>query len=136
MYRNEDSSRAFIRRVEERARVLEKEKNNMKNFKNLFTYKFLGSKYEVYLEVSSYQNNDNLALIAKEVDGEGITPISVNIVPLPKDQFCLDTNNLSPELIDVLKKAKVFKQVGYNIQSGFCHYPVCELNQEIKGFLK
>ena len=82
----------------------------MKNFKNLFTYKFLGSKYEVYLEVSSYQNNDNLALIAKEVDGDGsITPISVNIVPLPKDQFCLDTNNLSPELIDVLKKAKVFK---------------------------
>ena len=108
----------------------------MKNFINLFKYEFLTSKHEVYLEVSSYQNNDNLALIAKEVDGDGITPISVNIVPLPKDQFCLDTNNLSPELIDVLKKAKVFKQVGYNIQSGFCHYPVCELNQEIKGFLK
>lgn len=48
----------------------------------------------------------------------------------------LFTYKFPPELIDVLKKAKVFKQVGYNIQSGFCHYPVCELNQEIKGFLK
>lgn len=82
-------------------------------------------------------DNENVALLAVDAEtGEPYATATVNIEKLPKGMAALDTNNW-PEVIDVLTKEGIITgNAPYNLQSGFCEYPVYKLNldsvQEMK----
>lgn len=98
--------------------------------KNKMKLKYYGDTYNLQLYMGTYNNNNNLAIEIIDVDTiEPFTDLSVNIAPLPKNQFCVDINNFK-EGIDLIKKYDLAIDTGLTLSSGFCSYPVYELNIE------
>lgn len=98
--------------------------------KNILKFKYYDNKYNLQLYLGTYNNNNNLAIEIIDIDEmEPFTDLSVNIATLPKNQFCVDINNFK-EGLDLIKKYNLAKDTGRTLSSGFCTYPIYELNVE------
>lgn len=95
--------------------------------KKLFSYK--GQK--VYLEKTTYQNNNSLAVIMYTADDELFDVITVNLNnSLQSDSMAfLDTNH-QPEIEKFIRKYKLGLPMYYQQQSGFNTYPLYTLFTE------
>lgn len=97
-----------------------------------FTNAF-GDTVTVALEPDTYAIDNRLAILAFEPDGCLYTTLTVNLgpyYPLDPDEFFLDTNNVSENLIKVLEKEGIFERTGQTRPSGRCLYPICRLTQK------
>lgn len=95
-------------------------------------YESYGTKYQIWFEITSYQNNDNIAVMAMCIDPEYNFPepygtLTVNIDKLEPPLACIDTNNWR-DAIELIEKYDLGTDTGQRIQSGYCTYPVYELN--------
>ena len=86
------------------------------------------NEYVLKIMVGRYQNNDNLALSLVTEDGEPFSRLSVNIDSLPDGWCAIDTNNF-PDSIGLIERYKLGERIG-EISSGFCTYPIYEINME------
>ena len=86
------------------------------------------NEYVLKIMVGRYQNNDNLALSLVTEDGEPFSRLSVNIDSLPDGWCAIDTNNF-PDNIGLIERYKLGERIG-EISSGFCTYPIYEINME------
>lgn len=82
--------------------------------------------------ITNYRNNNNLAIILldkKVYEEEGYIwdDVSVNIEALNQNEVCLDTNNM-PYAEDIIKGLEVGTDTGRRLQSGYCSYPVYQID--------
>ena len=93
-----------------------------------FTNAF-GDTVTVTLEPDLYVYANRLAILAFESDGSLYSELTVNLTPyhLEPDEFFLDTNNVSENLIKVLENEGIFERTGQTRPSGRCLYPICRL---------
>ena len=84
------------------------------------------NEYILKIEIGRYQVNDNLALSLVTDDGMPFSRLSVNIDSLPDGWCTIDTNNF-PDGIKLIEKYKLGERIG-EITSGFCTYPIYEMN--------
>lgn len=89
-------------------------------------------KYEVDVVIGKYNTWGNTAVELIE-DGMPFATITVNLCDLPENLACIDTNNC-PWAEDFIKEYDLGKNTGVVIPSGFCKYPVYELNLESDKF--
>ncbi len=83
---------------------------------------------EVILDIEHYSNNNNIAIQLYDAeDGEPYATITTNIIPLPEGCVALDTNNC-PWAEEFLESLGVLEDALGEIQSGFCEYPVYQLD--------
>lgn len=88
---------------------------------------------DIYLSTSHYANNNTLAVIVMEVDGNGweeeVDVITVNLpFGIADDTHAyIDTNNCS-WAEKMLKKSGLAKPTGEYGHSGWCSYPLYEFN--------
>ena len=95
-----------------------------------FTNDF-GDTITVTLQPDQYVDNNSLVILAFEPDGCLYTILTVNLsYPLDPDEFFLDTNNISENLIRVLEKEGIFERTGQTRPSGRCLYPICRLTEK------
>lgn len=96
-----------------------------------FTNAF-GDTVTVTLEPDLYVYANRLAILAFESDGSLYSELTVNLViyPLDPDEFFLDTNNVSENLIRVLETEGIFERTGLTWPSGHCIYPAYRLTQK------
>ena len=80
---------------------------------------------------SYYTDNNNTAIILicdeGEYKGETYSTLSVNIRPLPENRIAVDTNNC-PNAEKFIKENNLGKPVGITLKSGFCAYPIYEID--------
>lgn len=96
--------------------------------------KAFGKEVPVYLAISKYSSNGNLAILIM-YDEEGYEEewerLSINILRLPENTIAVDTNNNSnSNIVEVLEKENIIKPLGYSSPSGFCEYPVYVVSLE------
>lgn len=84
--------------------------------------------YLLKIYIGKYQNNGNLALQLLTENGQPFSRLSVNIDSLPENWCAIDTNNF-PDGIGLIEKYKLGEKIG-EIGSGFCTYPIYEMNME------
>ena len=75
---------------------------------------------------STYRDNDNLAIIAFDDDGEVYGTLTVNINFLMPGFATLDTNNF-PNAEEVAKSLGAVP-TGQYLNSGFCQYPLYDFS--------
>lgn len=82
-----------------------------------------------YLSImkGTYDTTNNIALQLMCNDEEPYVTLTVNIVRLPKDHACIDTNNF-PEAEELIEEYELGTYTGTTIPSGYCEYPVYKLN--------
>lgn len=87
------------------------------------------------IEVSRYSYWNNLALTLYDEIGEPYAIITKNLEEgLAENQAYLDTNNCS-WVEKFIEENNLGKPLGKNFQSGFCTYPLYEINlDEVKKF--
>lgn len=92
---------------------------------NEINFEFYGDNYRLALYKTTYQNNDNLAIIVMDENSqEEFAILTVNIIELPDDNMAaIDTNNCK-DLAVALQDAGFFTCPGIGIPSGFCTYPI------------
>jgi len=92
--------------------------------------------YEVMLVFNRYAENGNLCIgLIMSDTGEPFSTITVNIENLPDDYFCVDTNN-GPHYEAFLTENHIATPVGVSLASGYCSYPMYELNTSKKSELR
>ena len=96
--------------------------------------KAFGEEVPVYLAISKYSSNGNLAILIM-YDEEGYEEegerLSINILRLPENTIAVDTNNNSnTNIVELLEKEGIITPLGYSSPSGFCEYPVYSVNLE------
>jgi hypothetical protein len=92
-----------------------------------------GQKWIIYVEVTKYAANNNLA-IQLWSDDEPFSTLTTNLfVKLPPNQAFVDTNNNGNEIIDWIIANGFGKPVGISQRSGFCMYPLVEFDLEKLG---
>jgi hypothetical protein len=86
-------------------------------------------KTAVTLSVTSYVANEQIAILLYNTDWEYYADLSVFVKPFEqKNYMAVDTNNL-PTAEEFIQRYKLWKYVGF-VYSGFCSYPVYEMNME------
>ena len=92
-----------------------------------------GVKHNLRFVEHLYLNN-NLAIEAVDLDdGETYCMVSVNIEELyDPSLFCYDINNNGTALYYALIDAGLMKNTGDIKTSGYCVYPVCKWNGDVK----
>lgn len=84
--------------------------------------------YDIRLVFKRYAQNGNLCIGLVMTDtGEPFSTITVNIEKLPEGYFCVDTNN-GPHYEAFLIENNIGTPVGTSLASGYCTYPIYELN--------
>ena len=102
-----------------------------KRYKNMLEIEYYGETYHVKTQIGYYPNG-NIAISLFDPKEGPFATITKNVTDLPAGQACIDTNN-DPWAEDFIKKYNLGKPLGYSIPSGYCRYPVYELNlEEIK----
>lgn len=83
---------------------------------------------EVIMEVTSYQNNNNLAILLHDKEtGEYYSDLSVFVEPFDNKCFmAVDVNNL-PKAEEFIQKYGLWELVSY-VHSWFVSYPVYDMN--------
>lgn len=96
--------------------------------KSLIIKDFSWDDREVRMEVTSYENNNNLAILLYEKEtGEYYWDLSVFIKPFENKCFmAVDINNL-PNAEDFIQRYNLGELVDY-VQSWFVSYPVYDMN--------
>lgn len=99
--------------------------------------KAYGNIYKVRVKVSSYVTNDALAIGLEcwEEEYNYWAPFCVltknmgaAIPTTPEKNLCaIDTNNC-PFVEDFIKEYELGKPAGFSVSSGFCNYPVYQMN--------
>lgn len=107
----------------------------------MLTYKSYGTEYKIKLQLTTYQDNGNLALCATCWDEEykfwePFATFTKNLgVELPEDEACIDSNNM-PDLADWLVENKIAEPTGSAVPSGYCTYPVFKFDlNKIKAII-
>ncbi len=92
---------------------------------------FEGEVFKVCFFVSTYIDNDRLAVIIMDEDGEDFADLTVNLShePCPAGCAFLDTNGCVP-VEDFVEKYKLGEFTGYYGRSGYCLYPLYRLDME------
>lgn len=86
--------------------------------------------FAVKLVLNRYANNDNLMVALKEADsGAPFCNVSVNLGQMPENCICVDNHNC-PALPAFLEENKIGKSFGISMCSGYCAYPVYELDMD------
>lgn len=78
---------------------------------------------------STYTTTGNTAIQLMNYEEGPIACATVNVTPLPKNMIAIDTNNNGEEIVNWLLENKII--IGrplYNVESGYCSYPVYRLN--------
>jgi len=84
--------------------------------------------FDVEVVLESYANNHNVAIeLVDTGDFMSFATITTNIEKLPKGYACIDTNNY-PWATDFLVENDLGYPTGTYMVSGFCTYPIYELN--------
>ena len=84
--------------------------------------------YDVVIDVDTYTSNNNTAIqLYENGDWQPFATITTNIIPLPKNVVALDINNC-PWVEDFLQENDLIVDYQGELQSGFCSYPVCEID--------
>lgn len=93
----------------------------------LFSY----NGHKVYLEKTSYRNNNTLAVTMCTENGDTYNIITVNLnSPMQDDTMAfIDTNNC-PGIEKFIQKNKLGIPMHYSQQSGFCSFPLYTLFPE------
>lgn len=83
---------------------------------------------EVIMEITSYQNNNNLAILLYDKEtGEYYSDLSVFVEPFDNKCFmAVDINNL-PKAEELIQKYGLWELVSY-VHSWFVSYPVYDMN--------
>jgi hypothetical protein len=92
-------------------------------------FKFYGEKYELFLEVDKYVNNDNIAIEVWDTNEGPFADLTVNIYDLPEGLACIDTNNF-PDAIRLIEEYNLGEFTSNFATSGYCTYPIYKLNIE------
>lgn len=82
------------------------------------------------IHAGRYATFDNLVLTLFDPEEGPFSNITVNIEPLPVDEFAVDINNF-PGAIDILHYNNIAHPTEKVLRSGFCIYPVWKLNEEV-----
>ena len=97
-----------------------------------------GQTYDIAFTVATYAETENTAVelwCKGDWGWEPYARLTVNILPIPKGNACLDVNNLHG-IEDWIMENNLGTPLGGTISSGFCEYPVYKLNmQEIEKHL-
>lgn len=86
-----------------------------------------GKVIKLQFHIDRYSQYENLMIQTFE-DGFPYARITVNIKHLPITMFAVDTNNF-PEAEALLKSNGVAHNTGLWLHSGYCEYPVYELEK-------
>ena len=89
-----------------------------------------GETEELYAVIGHYSVNNNTAIQLMTTEYEPYVTLTVNIIDLPEDTVCIDTNNF-PEAIELIQQYNLGKLTGEYVISGFCEYPIVKLNMDI-----
>ena len=82
---------------------------------------------KVFITRDSYSNNGNTAICLYCEDGAPWATLTVNLEGLPSGLCYLDTNNV-PNAEEFVQKYGIGSPTGLYGQSGFCEYPLYQLN--------
>lgn len=93
---------------------------------------YFGDEQNVYFKVTSYANNQNLAILLfnKGPDSgvfEGYGDLTVNVDDLPPWCAAINANNLGKNVVDSLTHSAIAYEID-QVQSGFYTYPVMKFN--------
>ncbi len=78
-----------------------------------------------------YPSNGNMWLTLTDADGQQVTVITTNIIPMDKNEFCGNINNMGITLWNDLLASGLFEQTKENFPSGYAQYPVCKMLVEL-----
>ena len=102
--------------------------------KNLLELSWLGEKTFLELQVRSYYNGENLALVLVDWSQREPEPwgeLSVNLGnSIEKDCAFVDVNDLGSEMLPWIEKNRLGVPTGRTEQSGFVAYPEYRFNPE------
>lgn len=104
----------------------------------IYTIEFYGNSYDIKLRKERYASNNRPAIIAVLAeDGEPFCDLTVNLKTcIPDDGYVfLDTNN-APFSRSLFEDINLGTYTGVNGTSGFCRYPLMQLNMEKFNELK
>lgn len=87
--------------------------------------------YDVEAVRGDYGNGNTAITLVDKETGEDVANLTVNLVELLlPDQAYIDTNNF-PEAEQFLKETGLGKPTGNTRQSGFCEYPLYNINLDM-----
>ena len=102
------------------------------NNKSLIIKDFSWNDVEVIMQITSYSNNNQLAILLYEKEtGEYYCDLSVNVTDFPKDMnhvdyMAVDINNC-PNAEEFIKRNDLWELVDY-VHSWFVSYPIYKMN--------
>lgn len=94
--------------------------------------------YRINVMKSHYTNNDSLALISFQEDGEPFATFSTNLGlsgHLPKNQFFFKTWSENEGMLEQLEAAGIVRSLGKSVPSGFCRAELVELVADVEEYL-
>lgn len=80
---------------------------------------------------AKYDDDNNLAIIAIDDDGEFYGTLTVNINPLKYGLACIDINNYPNS--ETVAKELGGRFTGSYMQSGYCTYPIYDFTDVIEN---
>ena len=78
-----------------------------------------------------YPSNGNMWLILTDADGQQVTVITSNIIPMADGEFCGNITNIGKILWNDILASGLIEETGELVQSGFVQFPVCKLVKEL-----
>ena len=88
------------------------------------------------LRISSYSNNNRLAMQIFGEQGEPILTATVNLPDqeLPEGHVFIKDRDENEGLLTALVAAKIVEDTGRRGRSGFCEYPMCKVLIDTSGY--
>lgn len=99
-------------------------------FPTVFRYTFLGDEMEVTARKAHYEDNGGVAIYLCDTEGDVGGSLTVNLTNLPSGKVTIDTNTNSQGLVGAFVEAGCIWFTGGTITSGFCQYPIAEVDPE------
>jgi hypothetical protein len=78
-----------------------------------------------------YPSNGNMWLVLTDADGQQVTVITSNIIPMADGEFCGNITNIGKTLWDDILASGLIEETGEKVPSGYVLFPVCKLVKEI-----
>lgn len=94
---------------------------------NYIKYSLFDNEYELYVNITKYASNNNIAVQLITKNGEPFANLTVNIMKLAEPLACIDTNNVA-RAEQLINKYNLGAPTGEVVGSGFCIYPIYLLN--------
>ncbi len=91
--------------------------------------------WECSVDIQPFAANDrkNKCIMLNDIeDGLRVAKVNVYLDGLKPNQVAIDINNCGLEIIEALQKAEIIEnQLVNELKSGYCTYPVYELNPKL-----